>query len=268
MRTDLSIVLLTGDGLRHRYAAARLAATTHLAGVVRETKMPAVVEPPASREDREVLARHFAERDTAEQRLLGEEIPFPDRPRLEIPSGTINAPEVCAWVQERRPDYVVLFGTGIVRAPLLERFAGRLVNLHLGLSPYYRGSATNFWPLVQAEPECVGATIHLAVAAVDAGPILAQVRPAVEPADRAHELGTKALMTALDVLPGVLERLATGALAPHVQDLSRGRVFRRSDFTADAVRTMWAHLASGMIPAYLADAPRRRAAYPIVEVAP
>ncbi len=266
MPAERRIVLLTGDELRHRYAAARVAASFNLVGIVSETKMPAMVAEPEATVDRSVVEKHFAERNEAEWRLLGREVAFPGAAVLRVPSGAINTPEICEWVTRREPDYVVLFGTGIVRAPLLDRFAGRMINIHLGLSPYYRGSATNFWPLVEGEPECVGATIHLAVAAVDAGGILAQVRPNAERTDRAHELGTKTLIAALDALPRVVERLAAGALTPKAQDLSRGRVFRRAHFSADAVRTMWGNFDRGMMPEYLADAPKRLAAYPIVEV--
>ena len=50
-------------------------------------------------------------------------------------------------------DVVLVFGTGILREALLSAFPGRLINIHLGLSPYYRGAGTNFWPLVNGEPE-------------------------------------------------------------------------------------------------------------------
>ena len=72
--------------------------------------------------------------------------------------------------------------------------------MHLGLSPYYRGSGTNFWPLVDRLPECVGVTIHLAIPSVDAGPILTQVRPDIEPTDRAHEIGSRAIIAGLYAL--------------------------------------------------------------------
>jgi folate-dependent phosphoribosylglycinamide formyltransferase PurN len=164
------------------------------------------------------------------------------------------------------PDVVVLFGTSVVRHPLLGAFAGRMVNVHLGLSPYYRGSATNFWPLVLDQPECVGATIHLAVAQVDAGGILAQVRPPALPEDRAHELGTKALMAALTCLPRVLEALVAGLAVTRAQDLSAGREFRRRDFGPDAVRRLWRNLDRGMVADYLSHARERLAAFPIVEL--
>jgi methionyl-tRNA formyltransferase len=138
--------------------------------------------------------------------------------------------------------------------------------MHLGLSPYCRGSGTNFWPLVFEQPECVGATIHLAVLSVDAGAILVQVRPDAEIGDRAHELGTKTIMAGAAALPRVLELFAAGQIAPRTQDLSRGRVFRRKDFNAAAVRQMWQNFETGMMRDYLTNAVERRAQFPIVEV--
>ena len=58
------------------------------------------------------------------------------------------------------PDVVLVCGTGILREELINLFPGHIINIHLGLSPYYRGAGTNFWPLVNREPEYLGATIH------------------------------------------------------------------------------------------------------------
>jgi methionyl-tRNA formyltransferase len=263
----MRIVLFTGEGRRHRFAARRLAATGALAGVVSEVKAPAVVaEERLSPSDRAVVQRHLAERDAVEARLLGEPA-WPATERCSIATGEVNSAAVADWVRRRDPSMLVLFGAGILRAPLLEAYADRVINLHLGLSPYYRGSATNFWPLVEREPECVGSTIHLAVSRVDAGAILAQVRPTAEPTDRAHELGTKALLAALELLPQVLSTHAAGRLTPAVQDLSLGRVFRRADFGAEAVCRMWRNLETGMMAEYVRDAESRQAARPIVELA-
>jgi folate-dependent phosphoribosylglycinamide formyltransferase PurN len=259
-------LLLTGDGARHRYAARALAPRMELVGILSEAKTPTVAEELAAPEDRAVVHRHFEERAAAEARLLGADTGFPATAMLRVPRGGVNTAEALAWIRARRPDVVLLFGTSVIRDPLLGAFPGRMVNLHLGLSPYYRGSATNFWPLVLEQPECVGATIHLAVAQVDAGGILAQVRPSAQPEDRAHELGTKALVAALDCLPRVLADLVAGSVVPKAQDPSAGREFRRRDFGPDAVRRLWRNLDAGMIAAYLGRAVERHAAFPIVEL--
>jgi peptidoglycan/xylan/chitin deacetylase (PgdA/CDA1 family) len=72
-------------------------------------------------------------------------------------------------------------------------------------------------------------------------------------------------VAALDVLPAVLARYADGSLTPWPQNLSLGRVFRRRDFNAGAVRRMRSNFQSGMMAAYLADFPRRTGRYPIRE---
>jgi hypothetical protein len=259
------VVLLTGNGLRHRYVAARLAQSLRLVGTVLEGKAQLVAEPERlPPEDQRVIAEHLGERDAVERRLLGAcgEL---SGPVLEVPHGQSNTVEVYDWVVRQAPDFIVVYGSSIIKPPLLERYDGRMVNIHLGLSPYYRGSGTNFWPLVHRLPECVGATLHLIVAKVDAGPILAQVRPMAEATDRAHELGTKTIIEAVAHLPGVLRAFAQGILHPKLQDLSLGRLCRRRDFSADAVRTMWKQFDSGMMDDYLADRVGRCANYPLVE---
>jgi folate-dependent phosphoribosylglycinamide formyltransferase PurN len=260
----MRVLLLTGDAARHRFAARALAEATGLVGVLCEAKAAAPAEAGLPPGDADVLRRHFDERTRVETRLLGEDSGWPGDEAQHVARGGVNSAEVLAWVESRRPDVVVLYGTSVVKDPTLGRFAGRLVNLHLGLSPYYRGSGTNFWPLVRAQPECVGATIHLADAQVDAGAILAQVRPSAASEDRAHELGTKTLIAAVACLPVVLHGWLTGRVRPARQDLSQGHVFRRRDFDADAVRRLWTNLDRGMMPDYLRHAADRCAAFPIV----
>lgn len=259
-------LLLTGNQLRHNYVASQLATNMSLVGLLREGKAKLVAKPEElSAEDRTVVDKHFSQRGEAERQLLGEEIPLPDVPMLDVEHGGSNTREVLDWVRSLEPDYIVLYGTSIIKDPLLTAYDGRMINIHLGLSPYYRGTATNFWPLVDRCPECVGATIHLAVPKVDAGAILRQVRPQATEGDGAHELGTKTIMAAVAALPSVVDQYAADEIKPQKQDLSTGKVFRRKDFNPNAVRTLWDQLSSGMMEDYLAEHEARLAKYPIVE---
>jgi methionyl-tRNA formyltransferase len=260
-------VLLTSNDLRHKFVASKLASSVDLVGVVSEAKAATVAEPELlPPEDREVIRKHFAERNDVELRLLGNVEDFSDTQVLKVENKAVNTHAVFDWVRQRSPDVIVLYGTSIIKPPLLDFFDGRVINIHLGLSPYYRGSGTNFWPLVNRQPECVGATIHLAVAKVDAGAILAQIRPDADPLDRAHELGTKTIIEAIDALPKVVGLYLDKKITPGTQDLTLGQVFRNKDFTAESVRTMWQNLETGMMAEYLAEIEDRRRRYPIVEM--
>lgn len=260
------VLLLTGGAPRHRALARRLAAELPMAGLIVQPKRSPVAAAAAVDDDeREVLTRHVVERDAVELRLCGDG-PFPDAPRLSVAADGLDAPAVVAWARARAPDLVVSFGSGILGAPWLSAFADRLVNVHLGLSPYYRGTATNFWPLVHGEPECVGATLHLTTATLDGGPVLAQLRPVPRVDDGAHEPGLRAVLAAAAALPATLAAYRARRLEPRRQRAGVGRLFRRADFSAAAVARLRRNLEEGMMSAYARDAARRCAAVPIVEV--
>jgi methionyl-tRNA formyltransferase len=258
-----------GDHLRHRWYATRVAASPSLdlRGVVCETQPPQPRGRTAAED--ELVARHFAERADAERAHFGDASTWEalGADVLHVARGATNGPEVFDWVVDRRPEVLLLYGCSIIRPPLLERFDARTVNVHLGLSPYYRGHATNFWPLVNGEPECVGATVHLATLDVDAGAILRQARPRLEPPDGPHDVGCRALAAGVGALLASLEPYRIGALAPQPQRAG-GRLYRRRDFderAEAALRQLHARFAGGMIPDYLAHKAERDARFPIVE---
>jgi len=270
-RTDppLRAVALVGDHLRHRWYAGRLAdeSAIDLRGVVSERHPP---QPRGATPDEDALVvEHFDQRRQAEERYFGSAADWAelDVPFLAVGRGDTNTDRIAAWVRAREPEYLLLFGCGIIRAPLLDLFAGRIVNIHLGLSPYYRGHATNFWPLVHGEPECVGATVHLATLEVDAGAILRQARPAMTPADNAHDIGCKALIAGAEVLLAALPEYAHGGLRP-VPQPPGGKVYRHKDFEAApgaAITELRRRFSEGMIPEYLAHKPVRDERFLIVE---
>lgn len=259
------VVLLTSSEPRHRYVASVVGQALEFGGLVIETKRPrSGLSTAASAEDAQVLKLHYEERDAAEERYFGT-VAYPEIDTIRIPTGTVNDSDTVDWVRAREPDFVLLYGTGIVKSPILDTWGDRVINMHLGLSPYYRGAGTNFWPLCNGEPECVGVTVHIAVAEVDAGPILGQCRPDdLDPGDGAHEFGCKSIIAGARLLARSVSRLHAGELVP-VPQTGGGRVYRAADFGAEAVRKMRSNLASGMVPEYLAEKALRDARFPIRE---
>ena len=259
----MNVVVLTGMGWRHRYVANCWFQRLNVVGVIGEKKRP--VASPEKAADGEVVVSHYRQRDQAEARWLaeGERFQVGARDLLVIEKGQANSREVFDWIRARNPELVLLFGSTIITDPLLGAFQGRIVNMHLGLSPYYRGAATNFWPLVFNQPECAGVTIHVPVARVDAGPILIQGRPALEASDGCHDIGCKAIRLGAELMPEGIRRLLEGRLSAP-PDPVKGRLFKRTDFTAESVLTMRQNVARGMVPLFLREQ-NRLERYPIVE---
>ena len=261
-RAALPVAAIVGDHLRHRWFVQQLADDQRfeLRAVVCER------QPPPAAADDPLVADHFRLRDEAELRHFERASPLDAHnvPVRVVGTGESNDPSVADWLRPAGADYLLLFGCGIIREPLLEDFTGRTINMHLGLSPYYKGHATNFWPLVNGEPECVGTTVHVATLAVDAGPILRQARPRIAVGDGSHDIGSKAVMAGARALRDAAAAYAKGEVSGEPQH-GEGRIYRRSDFNPAAVAEMRRRFADGMIERYLDEREERDARFPIVE---
>src|SRR3990167_5311279 len=269
------ILLLTSTFLRHQYFIHALCRQLDVIGVWREEKSFKPEEYAGNDDDRAVIAKHFDARDRSEEQYFKE---WGDQqlPRNmvvhDLPPNTINTPGELAAMRALQPELILVFGSGILREGIIEAFAGKIINLHLGLSPYYRGSGTNFWPLVNGEPEYVGATIHYLDAGIDSGDIICHVRPTITPEGGPHDLGNAAIIAAVEALPAVVSAHARRTIHAAPQRTDIGKLYLRKHFNADAVRTLYANFARGMILDYLREkdarvsAPRISVGYPCAVV--
>ena len=255
-------IVLTSSMRRHAFVANTVADRIEVAGVWCERKSFEPMAAARSSEDGTVIERHFQARDASEQAwFAGHDAPHATF--RQVPPNGCNDPAEIEAMRRLAPDVLLVFGTGLLKPALIDCFPGRIVNLHLGLSPYYRGAGTNFWPLVNREPEYCGATIHFLDAGVDSGPMIAHVRPDIRRGDGPHDIGNKVIVAAAAALADAGLAVAAGGVhaAPQHGD---GRVYRRADFSADAVRTLYANFENGMIDDYLAARASRDAAISLV----
>lgn len=96
-------------------------------------------------------------------------------------------------IAAHEPDWVVLAGFMRVLGPaFVERFAGRLVNIHPSLLPLYPGLHTHD-RAIRDGALIHGATVHLVTNDLDHGPIVAQAAVAVRPDDDAERLAARVL---------------------------------------------------------------------------
>ena len=96
----------------------------------------------------------------------------------------------------------------MVKAPLLDRFKGRIVNIHPSLLPAFPGLEA--WrQALEAGVAWTGCTVHWVDAGMDTGAILAQVRVPVERDDTAESLHERIQLAERSLYPEVLQRLAS-----------------------------------------------------------
>jgi len=97
----------------------------------------------------------------------------------------------------------------ILSAPFVERWRGRLINIHPSLLPDLRGLHTHERALAAGLKEH-GCTVHFVEPELDAGPIIAQARVPVLPGDDADSLAARVLVEEHKLYPRALCRVAAG----------------------------------------------------------
>lgn len=111
------------------------------------------------------------------------------------------------------PDLVVLAGfMRVLTTPFVERYAGRMLNVHPSLLPSFPGLKTHQRAL-EAGVALHGATVHFVTPQLDHGPIVAQAAVPVAAGDDAAALAARVLDVEHVVYPRAVRWFVEGRLA-------------------------------------------------------
>lgn len=126
---------------------------------------------------------------------------------------------MAAWLAERGVELVVCAGfMGVLTADFLERFPGRVLNLHPSLLPAFPGAHAIDDAYAAGVAE-TGVTVHLVDEVLDGGPIVAQTRVPVNYDESPEGLRARIHAAEHQLLPAVVEDVARGAL--DLDDIAR-----------------------------------------------
>jgi phosphoribosylglycinamide formyltransferase-1 len=103
-----------------------------------------------------------------------------------------------------RADLIALAGfMRIFSAAFVERYLGRMLNIHPSLLPAYRGLHTHRRVLAAGD-RVHGASVHFVTAELDGGPVVLQSKVAVAPEDTEATLASRVLATEHIIYPRAL----------------------------------------------------------------
>jgi len=186
------VVLVSGRGSNLRAIDARIAAG----------ELPArILAVLSDREDAAALSW------AAERGLATGAVPqrqYADRAAFDAALGNVIAGYA--------PALVVLAGfMRILSSPLVERFAGRMLNIHPSLLPKYPGLHTHRRVLEAGDAEH-GASVHFVTTELDGGPVVLQARVPVLPGDDEAMLAQRVLVQEHRIYPLAIRWFAEGRL--------------------------------------------------------
>ncbi|WP_440997458.1 phosphoribosylglycinamide formyltransferase [Arhodomonas sp. SL1] len=144
------------------------------------------------------------------QRARAAGIPTEVLPHREHPCREDYDTALAHAIDAYDPDLVVLAGFMRILTPgFVERYYGRLINIHPSLLPAYRGLHTHERALADGVGEH-GASVHFVIPELDAGPVIVQARVPVHPDDTPEALKARVQAQEHRIYPLAVRWIAQG----------------------------------------------------------
>lgn len=143
-----------------------------------------------------------------------------------------NTKESLEKIKSIKPDFILIYGTGIIKESVLSCAKYGAFNMHTGISPHYRGSDCIFWPLYLEDYKHAGATVHSCTKDIDGGGIFRTQPIHLTPEDNQHTAFAKSVAVGADMYQELVEKLIREETVElKKQSLDTGREFKFTDRT-------------------------------------
>ena len=232
----MKITIFSGNQPRHLHLVRTLSQIGEEVFFISEatTVFPGSVEDFFKKS--EVMKTYFEKVMAAEKNIFGEIDFLPKNvSQLCIKMGDLNQLSKHEIAQALDADLYIVFGASYIRGWLIDFLIEKnALNIHMGLSPYYRGSSCNFWALYDGNPAYVGATIHMLGKGLDNGDMLFHCLPKWAEGDTAFDFTMRSVTAAHK---GLCDALKSGDILtlPRVQQDKQQeiRYTKNCDFNDD-----------------------------------
>jgi folate-dependent phosphoribosylglycinamide formyltransferase PurN len=252
----MKLILFSGTHPRHLFVNRNIPQYFDETLVILMQREELIPEPPENLlpHDKQLFKKHFQDRHIAESAAYGtlqaDEV-FGNLRTIYVKPDELNTESVAEAIEEFNADFSFIFGVDLILDPVIGKLPRDKINLHLGLSPWYKGGATLYWPFYFLQPQFCGSTFHQITHNADAGEIIHQCVPVLERGDRIHDVGVKCVLKAVQDIPRIFEHwFAEGKFSGSVQKTS-GRNWRGVDFHASQLRVIYDLFDERIVDAYL-----------------
>lgn len=247
----MKAILITADKFEHKYVA------NHLSDTLKSSLVGVIVERPyqnsnffqrvSNSKERygyfrilervttktvRIFLRQSQRQDRALKKILGHSsFKFTlNCPLITVSSA--NSPQSIDWIESIQPDYVFIYGTGLIKRKILSIPTKETLNLHTGISPFYRGSCGTFWPLFNQEPQMVGSTVHECTPDIDGGDIYGKIFVNLDSNDDHYSTFAKCVKEGARLYSDIANKIINGDnIVRERQDLNIGKEYRFKDLT-------------------------------------
>lgn len=266
----MKVVLFTSTSLRHIGLSKRLSQSKKF---IVERVFHESMKKNSIDENRKISANqinHLKERSQSEKDIFSWFLDDCDNENYDseyVEYGWFSSNACLERIKKIGPDLILVYGSSIIKGEIINLFRNRIINLHLGLSPYYRGAGTNFFPFVNCEPEYCGATFLYLDEGIDTGEIIHQIRPKIMLHDSFHQLSNRFLLYSFDTFRDIIEnfKLVKPKEQICLKKLNKsGKFYKKKDFTEISLNKLHKNFNQNVISNYLSNKIERDKKVPII----
>ena len=247
----MKAVIFTSNSIRHKFFANSLKNYLDDLLIVSECRENDEFNESYGKNDE--ITNHFKNRNKIEKEFFKGNDQF-DSKCIPILYKEVNHNFIYEKIKRYDPDIMIVFGSSIIKQPLLSLGKkNRFLNLHLGLSPYYKGNATNFWPFINNELEFLGSTILHIDSGIDTGDIITHVRPKIEKNDNVHTIGCKIIQESAKKMGMILKLIKEKKEINRIPQwkIENEKIYKLRDFNEEILKDYLKKIENGIVEKFL-----------------
>jgi len=235
----MKITLFTSNKNRHNYLINLLSEVSDELYVIQEcgTIFPGII--PGHYHASPTMKKYFENVNNAQYTLFGNAYVNNAKKNIKILPiilGDLNQCSMKILSDFLKSDVYVVFGSSYIKGELVDFLVKhKAINIHAGVSPYYRGTDCNFWALYDGNPHFVGTTIHLLSKGLDSGPMLYHAMSNLKTNPFEYTMST-----VKSAFHSIAERIKNGSIftiKPEVQNKKKEiRYSQKSEFNEETVQ--------------------------------
>lgn len=131
---------------------------------------------------------------------------------------SVNSKKCHYLLTQIKPDVCIIIGTSIVNEHIIKIPKKGMINIHMGITPKYRGSRGEFWALYEGDYSNIGATIHFVDTGIDTGKIILQKTISFEPIDNEVTLRCKNIIQGVGLIVKAINQIEKDTVSPIIKE--------------------------------------------------
>lgn len=248
----MKVLFMTGSHPRHAYMARCIESSGFLSGLVIEKRESHIPKPDTNLDDqlKKTFNNHFNKRAISENSFFGDS-KLPATEILKVSKENLNGLLTHDFIKSIKPDLIISYGVHMLDDKIINISNYESWNIHGGLSPWYRGNITHFWPSYFLEPQMTGMTVHELTQEIDHGDIVHQTLADLVPGDSLHDLSCRAVISLGREINKLLHLFSDKKEIKKISHTTSGRIWTGKDWRPEHLKLIYEMFDDKIVDHYL-----------------